>query len=327
MKIVIMGAGAIGSLYGGFLQLGGHQVTLIGREHHIESIQKHGLQILGVLGNHSVKLHAMTDPGGIDEADMVLITTKAYDVEQAAHSVKHLVGPNTHVVCLQNGIGTEKRVEAVLKTRRILRATTCMGALVTRPGEITVTGVGVTEIGSHYPENQVVVDKLADLLRDIGFNVRSSDNIAGVIWTKTVVNCGINPIGALTGLTNGEVYNSQELRGLVIHLVNEVVRVISELGIELTTDDPIRYTLGTAKATGDNINSMLQDIRSHKRTEVEFITGEVIRIAKELGIATPYNETVYALVRALESKMLREKKEAPVPRLSTEEIVEVLTRP
>jgi 2-dehydropantoate 2-reductase len=327
MKIIIMGAGAIGSLYGGLLELGGHDVTLVGRESHIEAVQKNGLQVLGVLGEHSVKLKALMEPGEMHDADYVFITTKAYDVEPAAKSIKHLIGPETNVVCLQNGIGTETRVEAVLETQRVLRATTCMGALVTRPGEVTVTGVGVTEIGSHHHENQPAVQKLVEILRDIGFNVRGSDNIDGVIWTKTIVNCGINPIGALTGLTNGEVYNSQELRGLVIHLVNEVVRVIKELGIELTTDDPIRYTLGTAKATGDNINSMLQDIQAHKRTEVEFITGEVIRLARELGIATPYNETVYALVRALESRMLREKKEIPVPRLSTEQMVEVLTKP
>jgi 2-dehydropantoate 2-reductase len=166
------------------------------------------------------------------------------------------------------------------------------------------------------------------MMREVGFDVRSSENIEGVVWTKTLVNCGINPVGALTGLSNGEVYGNAALRGLVVRLVDEAVQVVKALEIELTTDDPVRYALGTAKATSDNINSMLQDLRAGKRTEIDAITGEVIRLAKELGIETPSSESVYALVKAIESKYLAKGEavsEADI--FEIEDLVETVTTP
>ncbi len=306
MRIVIMGSGAIGSLYGGLLSHAGEDVVLlVGRKPYVDAVNRNGLKIKGVLGEHSLDLKATQNPSKIDEAELVLITTKAYDSAEAASRIQHLVDNGASVLVLQNGIGTEKKVAEVLGTNRVLRGTTCMGAIMTGPGEVTVTGIGITEIGSHYPENMDMVERVTSILRKAGFDVRSSDNIEGVVWTKTIVNCGINPIGALTGLTNGEIYNDPRLRKLVIKLIREAVEVASALNIELTADDPIRYALGTAKATGDNINSMLQDIRLCKQTEIDAITGEVIRLARKLGIETPLSDSVYALVKALESKLVK----------------------
>jgi 2-dehydropantoate 2-reductase len=140
------------------------------------------------------------------------------------------------------------------------------------------------------------------------------------------VNCGINPVGALTGLSNGDVYKNKALRGLIVRLVEEAVQVVEALGIELTTEDPVRYALGTAKATGNNINSMLQDLQAGKRTEIDAITGEVIRLAKLYGIETPSSDAVYALVKALESKYLKEgKKLAETDILPIDDLVEAIT--
>ncbi|TFF91983.1 hypothetical protein EU545_02345, partial [Candidatus Thorarchaeota archaeon] len=155
--------------------------------------------------------------------------------------------------------------------------------------------------------------------------VRSSENIQGVVWTKTLVNCGINPVGALTGLTNGEVYENRQLRGLVVRLVEEATRIVEMLGIELTTDDPVRYALGTAKATGDNVNSMLQDLQARKKTEIDAITGEIIRLGKELGIDTPSNESVYALVKAIESRYLTSEERSEEPPMPVEDLVKAVT--
>ncbi|RDE13703.1 MAG: hypothetical protein C4K49_08200 [Candidatus Thorarchaeota archaeon] len=324
MRITIMGSGAIGSLYGGLLQMSGEaQVTLVGRKPHIMSIQHDGLRLKGVLGDHTIRLNATDNPEAIRETDIVFITTKAYDTISAATRIRHLVDRGAYVIVLQNGLGTEKEVERVLSSTRVMRATTCMGALVKNPGEVTVTGQGLTELGSHHPENTDMVERMAVLLRHAGFLVRTSDNIDGVVWTKTIVNCGVNPVGALTGLTNGDVYNNKALRGLVLRLVQETARVAEGLKIRLTTDDPVRYTLGTAKATGANINSMLQDIRARKRTEIDSITGEVIRLARQLGIDTPASDSVYALVKALESEYLRSSgPQSSAGVISSEELTE-----
>lgn len=322
-----MGSGAIGSLYGGLLCLSGEEVTLlVGRKPNVDAINKRGLRIKGVLGEHTIPFKATQNSEDIEIADLVLITTKAYDAVEAARRMRHLAKKGTYFLVLQNGIGTEKKVAEVLGSRRVLRATTCMGALMTAPGEVTATGVGITELGSHFPENQDMVEEVVAMMRNAGFDVVSSENIEGVVWTKTIVNCGINPIGALTGMTNGEIYNDKRLRDLVIKLVEETAHVADALGIELTTKDPVRYALGTAKATSENINSMLQDIQCCKQTEIDAITGEVIRLAKELGIETPLSESVYALVKALESKVTRfEKHEDKLPPLSVDEVERAIT--
>ena len=305
MKIVVLGSGAIGSLYGAFLStISTNEVVLVGRNPHVAAIRSKGLTINGIMGKRTFHLRAVDDVSEVSEADLILLTTKTYDSITAVLSAKHLVNNGTYIMIIQNGLGTEQLVAETLHTSRVLRATTCMGALRTVPGVVVATGCGLTEVGSRYPENNDFVEQVAEMLRECGFDVCSSKNIEGVVWTKTLVNAGINPVGALTGLTNGEVYKSPKLRKLVIQLVEEAAKVVEALGIELTTEDPVRYTLGTAKATKNNINSMLQDFRAGKRTEIDSITGEIIRLGKELGVPTPSSEVVYALVKAIESKYL-----------------------
>ncbi|UCE09796.1 MAG: 2-dehydropantoate 2-reductase [Candidatus Thorarchaeota archaeon] len=304
MRIVVMGSGAIGCLYGGLLKLSGNEVTLVGRKRHIESVNERGLILKGVFGDHVIHVEATENASDIKSCDIVLITTKSYDTVAAAQEIAHLVEGGASVVCLQNGLGTELLVSDTLESDRVLRATTCVGALMTDDGEVTATGKGLTEVGSHIPSNMNLVQQVVDILSRAGFDVIPSDNIEGVVWTKTIVNCGLNPIAALTGMKNGEIHGDMRLRELVVRLVEEAARVAEALDVRLSTDDPIRYTLGTAKATSDNTNSMLQDICSCKRTEIDAITGEVIRLAKELDVSTPYSESVYALVKALEAKRI-----------------------
>jgi 2-dehydropantoate 2-reductase len=326
MKIIVVGSGAIGSLYGAFLsRLEDTEVILVGRNPHVSAIQSRGLKLKGILGDHVFKLKAIKYASEVEKVDLVIVTTKTYDTLTAAKSAKHLIKAGASVLLIQNGLGTEELVAKALNTTKVLRATTCMGALRTSPGVVTATGCGLTEIGSRYPENYELVEKLTKMMKQVGFDVRSSENIEGVVWTKTLVNCGINPVGALTGLSNGEVYKNKALRGLIVKLVEEAVQVVDALGIELTTEDPVRYALGTAKATGDNINSMLQDLQAGKRTEIDAITGEVIRLAKLYGIETPSSDAVYALVKALESKYLKEgKKLAETDILPIDDLVEAI---
>jgi 2-dehydropantoate 2-reductase len=309
MKIVVVGSGAIGSLYGAFLStIKGNDVILVGRDPHVSAIRSNGLIIRGIMGNHLFHLNAVDHASELSEADLILLTTKTYDTLEAITSAKHLIDKGAYILLIQNGLGTEDIVADALNSTRVLRATTCMGALRTEPGIVTF------------------VKMISKMFKDCGFEVRTSENIEGVVWTKTLVNCGINPVGALTGLTNGEVYKNPELRNLVIKLVEEAVKVVKALGIELTTDDPVRYALGTAKATGNNINSMLQDIMAGKRTEIDAITGEIIRLGKELGIDTPSNEVVFALIKAIEAKYLKDPKHPPnIQHLDVKELVDSLS--
>ncbi|MHA1638537.1 MAG: ketopantoate reductase family protein [Candidatus Thorarchaeota archaeon] len=326
MKIVVMGSGAIGSLYGGLLSIAyPGTVTLVARPPHVDAIRDHGLKIRGVMGDHTIPINAVEDASSIESADVVLITTKTYDTGNAVERIRHLVENGAYVIIVQNGIGTELLVSETLNSTKVLRATTCMGALITAPGEVTITGDGITELGSHYTEHYDFVETITDMMIKAGLNARASENIEGVVWTKTIVNCGINPVGALTGMTNGQVYGNPLLRKLVIQLVEETAEVASALGIELTTEDPVRYTLGTAKATSANTNSMLQDILAQKQTEIDFITGAVITLAKDLGINTPLSESLYALVKAIESKYLESGQITSDSIFSVEDLLSTIT--
>ncbi|MGY5881326.1 MAG: 2-dehydropantoate 2-reductase [Candidatus Thorarchaeota archaeon] len=326
MKIVVLGSGSIGSLYGAFLStIDDNEVILVGRNPHVAAIRTLGLTIQGIMGEHKFHLNAVEYASEIEEADLILLTTKTYDTIPAIKTAKHLIDNGTYVMLIQNGLGTEERVAEELNTTKVLRATTCMGALRVGPGIVNATGCGLTELGSRYPENYPFVMKITDMLKECGFDVSASENIEGVVWTKTLVNCGINPVGALTGFKNGDVYKNPQLRGLVVRLVEEAVEIVKALGIELTTEDPVRYALGTAKATGNNINSMLQDIQAGKRTEIDSITGEIIRLGKELGIETPSNESVYALIKAIESKYLEDSEIAEHKPLKVKELVDTVT--
>jgi 2-dehydropantoate 2-reductase len=326
MKIIVLGSGSIGSLYGAFLStMDENKVILIGRNPHIAAIRSNGLKINGIMGERVFHLEAKDDASDVTEADLILLTTKTYDTLSAINTTRHLVEKGAYILIIQNGLGSEETVAEAMNTTRVLRATTCMGAMRSKPGVVTATGCGVTEIGSRFPENKEFVERMTRMLQTCGFDVRSSENIQGVVWTKTLVNCGINPIGALTGLTNGEVYKNPKLRQLVIRLIEEAVKIVKALGVELTTDDPVRYALGTAKATGNNVNSMLQDIISRKRTEIDSITGEIIRLGDELGIETPSNDVVYALVKAIETKHLEDPDHSIIQHLNTEELLHNVT--
>ena len=327
MKIVVLGSGTIGSLYGAFLStVDDNEVILVGRNPHVSAIHSKGLQIRGIMGEHTFYLNAVESATKITDADLILLTTKTYDTLPAIKTAKHLIDKGAYVMLIQNGLGTEESVAEEIHTTKVLRATTCMGALRTEPGIVTFTGCALPELGSRYPENYDYVLKMTDMLERCGFAVSASKNIEGVVWTKTLVNCGINPVGALTGFTNGEVYKNPQLRNLVVQLVEEAAEIVKALGIELTTDDPVRYALGTAKATGDNINSMLQDIKAGKKTEIDSITGEIIRLGKELGIETPMNESVYALIKGIESKYLEDSAVmVDITPLDVEELVDTVT--
>ncbi|NWF96826.1 MAG: 2-dehydropantoate 2-reductase [Candidatus Thorarchaeota archaeon] len=326
MKLVFVGAGAVGCMYGGMLLLSGHHVTFVGRPPHTDAVREHGLHVSGVMGDHVLHPQITDDASTISRADFVFITTKAYDTLEAAREIRHLVDSGSYVVILQNGIGTERAVASELHTTRVIRATTCAGARKTSHNEVVITGFGVTEIGTHYPEHQDATQTVASLIEKAGFPVRASANLDGLVWTKTIVNCGINPVGALTGMTNGEIHDCLSLRPVVIGLVDEATRVARAMGIHLTTDDPVRYTLGTAKATASNINSMLQDLRAGKRTEIDHMTGAVVRLGRELGVPVPLSEAVYALVTALESKVRsRQQRLSREETLTPERLIQELT--
>ena len=299
-----MGAGAIGSLFGGFLAESGMDVTLIGREAHVNAINQNGLVIDGVSKKYVRNVEAVTSVKQLTETfDLVLLTVKAYDTTQAVAEAKPLLRNNSVLLCLQNGLGVEKVASEIVGSTQILRGVTSNGALVKEPGFVVHTGKGQTVIGEPFSKIVETIS-VTKAIETSGLPAKVSDNIKGDVWTKVLVNAGINPFGALTGMTNGELVASSDLKELMTQTVIEGKTVAEKLNVRLD-NDPVSLMVKTAEMTAQNKNSMLQDIEKEKPTEIDFINGAISCLGQTKNVLTPLNTLLTGLIKGLEEKRLR----------------------
>lgn len=297
-----MGAGAIGSLFGGFLAKAGNEVTLIGRKPHVNKVNQEGLNIEGISGEHRINLKATTNPAELEIPDLILVTVKAYDTEQAVKEIKGLFGPRTHLLCLQNGLGTEDVAGSILSNTRIIRGTTSEGVQFLEPGKVRHTGHGNTIIGYPSKKPDEFLNQIAENFQRCGFKTATTDKMKKLVWEKIFVNVAINPFGALTGLRNGELLTVPELKESMKAAVLEGVQVTEKLGLDINRQIPIEKAFKVAENTARNKNSMLQDIEKGKRTEIDFINGALVKNGEEVGVSCPINATLTALVKGLEKR-------------------------
>ncbi|MFX1294650.1 MAG: ketopantoate reductase family protein [Promethearchaeota archaeon] len=299
---MIMGAGAIGSLFGGFLMHIGNEVSLIGRKLHVDKINQDGLVIDGVSGEYQIHIKATIDPSSLKAPDLIILTVKAYDTAQAVKDVKPLVESHTHLLCLQNGLGTEDVAGSIVGNEHIIRGTTSNGALFLEPGKIRHTGHGDTVIG--YPDRKpdLFLKQLAAIFQKAGFNTTISDNIKKLVWQKIFVNVAINPFGTLTGLRNGDLLTIPQLKETMVAAVTEGIGVTDKLGLNINRQMAIDKAFEVAQRTAMNKNSMLQDIEKGKKTEIDFINGALVKYGEENGQPCPINTVLTALVKGLEKR-------------------------
>ena len=302
-----MGAGAIGSFFGGLLAEGGNDVVLIARESHVKAVKQDGLTIEGASGKHVVKVKAVTTPAHLKETfDLILLTVKAYDTRQAVSEAQTLMGNNSVLLCLQNGLGMEEIASEIVGRDRVLRGVTINGVLLKEPGLVMHTGKGETIIGELNRKITERTPKIAEAFSKAGLPTRVTNNIEGTVWTKILINAGVNPFGALTGMKNGELIMVLELKELMTETVIEGTNVAKKIGVKLE-GDPVSLMIKTAEMTAQNKNSMLQDIEKGKRTEIDFINGAISNLGKRKGVLTPLNNLLTHLVKGLEANRLKVK--------------------
>ena len=297
-----MGAGAIGSLFGALLARAGNEVSLIGRRPHVDKINEEGLLLEGVSGEARIQLTATTDPSTLEAPELILLSVKAYDTAQAVKDVEPLFGNQTHLLCLQNGLGTEDVAGGILGIDRIIRGTTSDGALFLKPGNIRHTGHGDTVLGYIEKAPDRFLNELADRFQRAGFNTTVTDNIKKLVWQKIFVNVAINPFGTLTGLRNGDLLTIPELKEAMNMAIEEGIALTDKLGLDINSQLAIDNAVEVAKRTARNKNSMLQDIEKGKKTEIEYINGALVKYGAENGLACPVNAVLTALVKGLEKR-------------------------
>ena len=309
MKIMVVGAGAMGGSFAGLLAIAGHEVRIIDTDNaHVQAINRDGLLVEGVLGVHRVQVHATTESEDGEVADAVIMFCDTNNTKEASRTVAKLTGNHGFAITFQNGIGNvESLVDAVGPARTLAGSSMCSAANL-GPGHVSLTHMGKTSLGELDGNATPRSQKLAKALSDAGFKVEVSDQIMGQVWQKFLVNCAVNAIAATTGLRSGEIPRISELTEFQDEIIKEALQVIDGKGIRLPNPD-VMSELKKNLPKRFNRPSMLQHVDSGRKTEIDAINGALIREANELGIATPYNQSLVALLKGREQSQIRLRNE------------------
>lgn len=301
MKIAIIGAGAMGSLFGGLLAEAGHFVSLLDVwADHVRAINENGLAIEREGQTRTINMRAFTDPNSVDCSELVIIFVKSNQTDRAAETAKALLAEKGFVLTLQNGMGNADTIARIVDARRVIAGTTSHGATLLSPGKIRHAGAGPTMIGLWNGVDHTRVEPVVEALTQAGIATDYNADIRRVVWEKLLVNVGINAITALTGIKNGEILDLSVTRDLSRDAVEEAMRVAKTLGIEVR-DDAVAHVLAIARATAANRSSMGQDVDNQRLTEINAINGAVVEMATDAGMPAPVNRTLTALVQTLET--------------------------
>lgn len=305
MKIAIVGPGAMGCLFGGFLSRAGQEVILL--DHNRErakNISGHGLKIEGISGEHTIPVKVACEPSELGYIDLVIICVKAYDTEDAVKKLSGLAKKGVFFLTLQNGIGNLEIIAGKVGTNLALGGITSHGATLLGEGHIRHAGKGPTAIGFGRGAglSALTEKKLEDIVKifnSADFETKVSDDVDGLLWTKLIVNAGINALTGVTRLNNGRLIEYTGTHEVLHWAVEEAVRVAQAKNIKLA-DEPLSRVEDVCRATAKNVSSMLQDVLKKRRTEIDFINGAVVREGEKAGISTPVNRVLTNLIKTIE---------------------------
>jgi len=302
MKTVIMGAGAMGGLFGGLLAFSGEEVWLVDvQKEQVDVINSVGLTLEEGDKLQIIGVNATRDVASIGKADLVLFFVKTYHTEQAVSDALALEKEDTIFLTLQNGLGNEEVLCKRIDPKKVMLGVTGQGATFLGPGHVRHAGRGKTFIGEldHGVADRAI--HVARMFGEAGIDTEVSANIHDLIWDKLLVNVGINALTALTELKNGQLLDYPETLRIMEALVSEAAEVARRKGIRIE-GNPIERVKSVAEATRGNRSSMGQDIDFRRKTEIDAINGAVVREAKRLGLPVPCNEVVTDLIKTIERK-------------------------
>ena len=302
MKIVIVGPGAMGKLFAAFLAKSKEEIWILDKnKERAEKINKEGISVEGGAGKWLAKVKATAEAKEIEKPDLVIIATKSYDTKDAIQLAKPLITEDTSVLTLQNGIGNIEIISEVVGPDNVIGGTTNLGATLIDDTHIRHAGNGETVIGKIDGSTPVIMREIRELFNKVKLETKISRDIKSILWSKLIINVGINALTALTRLHNGRLLEFEGTRKIMRDAVTEASKIAKRKRIKLIYDDPLARVEAVCEATSGNVSSMLQDILRKKRTEIDFINGVVVRLGQELGILVPVNTMLVDLVKTLES--------------------------
>jgi 2-dehydropantoate 2-reductase len=304
VKIAVVGAGAMGSVYAGLLATAGHDVSAVDVDaEHVDAIQARGLRVSGVSGDRTVRIAATTDAAEVGEVELVVIATKSMAARAAAESARPLIGPDTTVLTIQNGLGAADVVaEAVGAERLLVGVAGGFGASIVAPGHAHHHGMELVRLGERSGPVTARTERVADAWRQAGFEVRTYDVVDRLLWEKLICNACFAGIGGLLELTIGEVIDNPHAWSVASRCAQEALDVGRARGVALDIPDCDAYVLEYGRAIPDARPSLLLDLLAGRPTEVEWINGSVPREGAKVGVPAPTNELVTTLVLAKQAR-------------------------
>lgn len=303
MKIVIVGPGAMGCLFAAFLSKTKEEIWLLDKDkERAAKINEQGIEIEGVSGQWQARVKATADVKEIGaEVNLLIVCVKAYDTKTAITQAKSLLSAETSVLTLQNGIGNIEILSEIVGADKVIGGVTNLGATLLGNGSIRHAGKGETVIGRIDGKIPVALRSIREVFNKVGLETRISRDIKGLLWSKLLINVGINALTAITRLNNGRLVEFEGTRKILRDAVTEAIKVAKRKRIKLIYDDPLAKVEAVCEATSGNVSSMLQDVLKKKHTEIDFINGVIVRQAQELGIPCPTNSILLDLVKTIES--------------------------
>jgi 2-dehydropantoate 2-reductase len=292
-----MGAGAVGCYYGAMLARAGHEVTLIARPQHVEAVRRSGLRLQASTFDETVSVQADTEARAVQGAQIVLFSVKSPDTEAAGRALAPHLARDAAIVTLQNGVDNAERLAATLG-HEVTPAVVYVAVEMAGAGHVRHHGRGELLIG-----RAAASEAVAAAFHAAGVPVEISDNVAGALWAKLIVNCAYNALSAITQLPYGRLVQNPDVPAVMREVVDECLAVARAAGVEVPAD--VRETVPRiAQTMPGQFSSTAQDLARGKKSEIEHLNGVVVRKGEALGVATPVNRTLLALVQLLERKNL-----------------------
>lgn len=306
MKICILGAGALGCAIGSALIEAGHDIWLLSRSlEHVETMNHHGLRVHDEAGNRQIAVKAATKASDVGPVDLVIVLVKSFHTQEAMAGAMALVGTQTLVLSLQNGLGHEDILAELVGRDRVLAGKTYVGGVLLKAGEIRASITGKqTYIGELDGQITPRVQAIAEVFKGAGLATTVSNNILGTMWDKLLINVATGALSGITRLSYGQLYTEPLLENTAIAAVAEAMSVAKAANIQLSIKAPEAAWKMAAEGLPANFRtSMLQSLEKGSVTEIDFINGSVVRWGQRHGVATPVNATLIACIKGIERAM------------------------
>lgn len=309
MKIVMLGAGALGSTIGGTLAMAKNEVYFVDMwKEHVDKINAQGLHMTDESNDWYVKVDARTNGEGIDETDLVIVLVKSFATKSAVEQLKktNVIGENTVVMSLQNGLGNEETIASVVGEENVISGKTYVGGRLIEAGYISAGVKGKwTYIGELNGAKTERIQKVCDVFNEAGLLCEVSDNIKGLIWDKLLINVAAGALCGITRLPYGPLYEEEYIKEVAVDAIQEAINVAKAAGVKLKSEDPEYPWYAASEGLPATFKtSILQSLELKRPTEIDFINGSVCEWGKKYNIPTPVNKTLVACVKGIEKFIL-----------------------